>query len=81
MWTYLVEKDLLFSTKRMDIVRYINDGPQTNGFPPESPGRTGAWLGRQIIRKYMKRNPEITLEKLMKNQDYQGILNASAYLP
>lgn len=81
MWTYLVEKDLLYSTKRMDIVRYINDGPQTNGFPPESPGRTGAWLGRQIIRKYMKRNPEVTLENLMKNQDYQGILNASAYLP
>jgi uncharacterized protein YjaZ len=81
MWTNLVEREMLFSTKQMDIVRYINDGPQTNGFPPESPGRTGAWLGWQIVRKYMKRHPEITLNQLMNNNDYQGILNASAYLP
>jgi uncharacterized protein YjaZ len=81
MWTYLIEKEMLYSTKQMDVVRYINDGPQTSGFPAESPGRTGAWLGWQIIRKYMKRNPEITLANLMANNNYQEILNASAYLP
>lgn len=81
MWTYLIDNELLYSTKQMDITRYLNDGPQTNGFPPESPGRTGAWLGRQIIRKYMKQYPEITLEKLMGNNNYQQILNESAYLP
>jgi hypothetical protein len=81
MWTFLIEKELLYSTKQMDIVRYINDGPRTNSFPPESPGRTGAWLGWQIIRQYMKRNPEVTLSGLMINNNYQDILNASAYLP
>jgi len=81
MWTYLIEKEMLYSTKQMDIVRYVNDGPQTSGFPAESPGRTGAWLGWQIIRKYMKRNPGITLAGLMANNNYQEILNASAYLP
>jgi hypothetical protein len=81
MWNYLVENKLLFSTRQMDIVRYINDGPTTNGFPKESPGRTGAWLGWQIVRKYMKKNPEVTLPDLMANDNYQGILNASAYAP
>lgn len=81
MWTFLIEKELLYSTKQMDIVRYINDGPQTSGFPQESPGRTGAWIGWQIIRKYMKRNPEVTLNQLMENTNYQEILNSSAYLP
>jgi len=81
IWTYLIEHELLYSTKKMDIVRYINDGPHTNGFPLESPARTGAWLGRQIIRKYLKRNPDVTLERLMENKNYQEILSASGYLP
>ena len=81
MWNYLIENKLLFSTKQMDIVRYINDGPTTNGFPPGSPSRTGAWLGRQIIRNYMKKNPGIGLAQLMQNTQYQDILNKSGYMP
>jgi uncharacterized protein YjaZ len=81
MWGFLIEKKLLFSNQRMDIVRYINDGPTTSSFPLESPARTGVWLGWQIVRKYMDKNPEITLPELMKNNDYQAILNASGYFP
>ncbi|MDX1283621.1 MAG: hypothetical protein R3182_01350, partial [Draconibacterium sp.] len=81
MWTYLIEKEMLYSTQRMDAVRYINDAPTTSGFPIESPGRTGVWIGWQIVRKYMKENPEITLPELMKNKDYQKILNLSRYSP
>lgn len=81
MWNYLVENKMLFSNKRMDIIRYINDGPSTSGFPLESPGRTGVWIGWQIVRQYMKKYPEITLAQLMENSDYQKILNASAYFP
>ncbi len=81
MWLYLVDKKLLYSNKRMDIVRYINDAPYTNGFPMESPGRTGIWIGWQIVRQYMKKHPEVTLSQLMENSGYQDILNASDYFP
>ena len=81
MWMYLVEQKLLYSNKRMDIVRYINDGPHTSGFPLESPGRAGVWIGWQIVREYMNKNQEITIKELMENKDYQGILNASGYFP
>jgi gliding motility-associated lipoprotein GldB len=81
MWLKLVENKMLYSNNRMDIIRYINDGPYTNGFPLESPARTGIWIGWQIIRKYMNEHPEITLEELMQNNNYQGILNDSAYFP
>ncbi len=81
MWSQLIERKMLFSNKRMDIIRYINPAPSTNGFPPESPGRTGVWLGWQIVRKYMDKFPETTLEELMKNNDYQKILNDSEYFP
>ena len=81
MWNYLVEMKLLFSSKRMDIIRYINDGPSTSSFPRQSPARTGIWLGWQIVRQYMKKHPETTLKELMLNTDYQQILNNSEYFP
>ncbi|MCK3684672.1 hypothetical protein [Maribellus sp. YY47] len=81
MWTYLIENKMLYSTKRMDIVRYINDSPSTSGFPLESPGRCGVWLGWQIVRQYMKSHPEISLSELMNDKDYQKILNDSGYNP
>ena len=81
MWLNLVENKRLYSNKRMDIIRYINDGPYTNGFPLESPARTGIWIGWQIVRKYMKEHPEITVPQLMQDSDYQQILNDSKYFP
>lgn len=81
MWTYLIEKKMLYSNKRMDIIRYVNDAPTTSGFPLESPGRTGVWIGWQIVRQYMEKHPEVTLPKLMANHDAQQILNESEYDP
>lgn len=81
MWSQLIENKMLYSNKRMDIVRYINASPTTSGFPLESPGRTGVWIGWQIVRQYMKKFPETTLADLMKNNDYQQILNDSKYFP
>ncbi len=81
MWSQLIEYKMLYSNKRMDIIRYINNSPTTSGFPLESPGRTGVWIGWQIVRKYMEKYPETKLADLMKNNDYQQILNDSKYFP
>jgi uncharacterized protein YjaZ len=77
----LVENKRLYVTGRMDIKRLIDDGPYTNGFPVESPGRAGVWIGWQIVRKYMDKNPEVSLDKLMQMSDSQKILNDSKYYP
>ncbi len=81
MWSQLIEYKMLYSNKRMDIIRYTNNSPTTSGFPLESPGRTGVWIGWQIVRQYMEKFPETTLGDLMKNGDYQQILNDSKYFP
>ena len=81
MWSQLIENKMLYSNKRMDIIRYTNYSPTTSGFPLESPGRTGVWIGWQIVREYMKKHPETTLPKLMQNSNYQQILNDSKYFP
>jgi len=81
MWTYLAEHKMLFTTDRMNIKRFIDDGPYTAAFTDESPGRTAVWLGWQIVRSYMKQNPEVKLSDLLNNQDFQSILNQSGYQP
>jgi gliding motility-associated lipoprotein GldB len=81
MWTYLVENKQLYSNDRMTIVRFINPAPFTSTFTDESPGRTGVWIGWQIVRKFMKNHPEITASALMQENDCQKILNESRYAP
>jgi len=81
MWTYLAEHKELFTTERMNIKRFIDDGPYTAAFSEESPARIGVWIGWQIVRSYMKEHPEITLPELLVKQDFQEILNESGYQP
>lgn len=81
MWTTLVEDKRLYTSKRMDIKRIIDDGPYTKGFPVESPGRAGVWIGWQIVRQFMEKHPEITLKQMFQLNDSQQILNDSKYFP
>lgn len=81
MWTYLAEHKMLFTTDRMSIKRFIDDAPYTASFSEESPGRSGAWIGWQIVRAYMKSRPEVKLPNLMNNPNFQEILNQSGYQP
>lgn len=81
MWTYLVEQKLLYTSERLEIRKYINDAPFTNSFTNKSPGRTGVWLGWQIVHSYMENNNEVSLEELMEMDNPQNILSHSGYFP
>ena len=81
MWTFLAEHKLLFTTDRMSIKRFMDDGPYTGAFTDESPGRTGTWIGWQIVRSYMKQNKQVKLADLMEIKDFQAVLNQSGYQP
>ncbi|HKL38227.1 MAG TPA: hypothetical protein VJ876_04975, partial [Bacteroidales bacterium] len=81
IWNYLIDHKLMYSTDYMTINKMINPAPFTSGFPRISPGQAVNWLGWQIIEAYMDRNRKVTLEKLMKENEYQQILNASKYQP
>ncbi|MEI6275429.1 MAG: hypothetical protein WCP08_05540 [Prolixibacteraceae bacterium] len=81
MWNFLVEKKLLFSGDRMELVRFVNPAPFTSPFGQKSPGRTGVWIGWEIIKSYMLKNPSVKLQDLMEENDYHKILNESGYSP
>jgi hypothetical protein len=82
MWTYLVEKEVLFNTNKNDFTRhYFNDGPFTTPFGNESAPRTGAWIGWQIVRKYMEKYPKTSVHQLMADKNAQAIFQKSKYRP
>jgi hypothetical protein len=81
MWEYLIENKLLFSSDPMVIQKITGPSPFTYYFTGESPGRTGVWIGWQIIREYAKRNKDLSLAEIMDETDYQKILRKSRYNP
>lgn len=81
IWRTLVDKKMLFSTNAIENQKMISEGPFTTGFPRESPGRLGWFMGYRIVESYMKNNPDVSLEQLMANNDAALILSKSKYKP
>ena len=81
IWSFFIENKLLFSIDPNLMNKYVNDGPTTNGFPKESPGNIGQFIGWQIVKSFMKKHPEISLRKLMEEKDLMKIFNESGYKP
>jgi hypothetical protein len=80
MWAFLIEHKMLYNTRELEYMRYIEDGNTTSGFPKGAPGKTGCWLGWQIIKSYMKNN-DVSLQQLLAENDAQKILDSSKYKP
>lgn len=84
VWSYFVNKELLFSVKKSYRQRFLEPAPFSKFYLPsdrESPGRIGAWVGWQIVRSYMENHPEISLQELMEDENSKQILNKSKYKP
>lgn len=81
IWAFLVHDELLYSTDFNTQSSLINDGPFTKGFSNESPARLGIFIGWQIVKEFMLRHPEMSLQELMVQNDAQYILQQSRYKP
>lgn len=81
MWARLVERKLLYSTNVLDRNKIVNDAPFTFFFGNASPGRAALFCGYNIVRQFMKRNPEVTISLLLSSPDAQAILQGSRYNP
>jgi hypothetical protein len=81
MWAHFLREDLLYSSNWQDIRKLVEYSPDSPGMPPEAPGRTGAWLGWQIVKSFMKRNPEVSMQDLLNMKDAQEFLDRSKYRP
>ncbi len=81
VWKTVANEKVMFQSKGFEINKWFADGPFTGaeGVPQESPPQLGVWLGWNIVRQYMEKNPATPLSALLADNDYQKIL--SAYSP
>jgi hypothetical protein len=81
IWSYLVKNEDLNSLSPAVIQAYIGEAPFTQGFSQElSPGNIGQWIGWQIIKKYVSKNPEMKPEEIMRTEA-KKILDEAKYKP
>ena len=83
IWGYFLEENLLYETDYDKIQKYLGEAPFTPGLGEknESAPRLAVWTGWQIVREYMDKHPDVTLQQLMNDHDAQKILNESKYRP
>ena len=80
IWSYFVENNLLFENDPSTIAEYINDGPSTPEIGSDSPGFIGQFTGWQIVKKWMNKNENISLDELMKTSN-KKIYTEAKYKP
>jgi gliding motility-associated lipoprotein GldB len=83
IWGYFLEQNLLYEADYQKIQKYLTEAPFTPGLGEnnDSAPKLAIWTGWQIVRAYMDKHPEVTLAKLMAENDAQKILNESKYRP
>ena len=80
IWNYFVKNDLLYGKDLAINQNYIKDGPKTQELGEGAPGYIGLFVGRQIVKAYMQKHPDISIDALMK-KDGKEILEEAKYKP
>ena len=61
--------------------KIVMPSPSTDLVFQESPGEVGNWVGWQIVKAYMRRAPDTSLEKMLNLRDSQQFLEQAKYKP
>ena len=81
IWSFFTEENLLYETNLSKIKKFIDPSPSSPGMPEAAPGRTANYIGWQIIKAYMKKFPDVTMEELILEKDSQALLEKARYRP
>ena len=81
MWAHFLDQELLYSNDYQKIRKLIEYSPNSPGMPSEAPGRTANWVGWQIVKSYMQRHAESSIEEMLAEKDAQAFLEKSRYKP
>jgi hypothetical protein len=75
IWQYLVDQNWIYSTDIKVMLRFFEEAPTTVGIEG-SPGRLGQFIGWQMVRSYMAKNENVTIEELVFETNEAKILKA-----
>lgn len=81
IYKFFADQNLFYEKSPIKTMRYIAPNPTSMGMPAESPGRTGAYIGYQIIKSFAEKTGLSPFEILHSKLDAQSILNQAKYKP
>jgi hypothetical protein len=84
IWSYLLQKKLLFETDRNKFRKLVEESPNAGDSPPalrEAPGRVGNWLGYRIVSAWARRHPGDNLQAIFAQRDARKLLEEAKYKP
>jgi hypothetical protein len=67
VWNFFLQGTDLYTLDPDIIKNYIGEAPKTLGMPDNSPGNIGAWVGWQIVKKYVAEHSGLTLTEVMRS--------------
>jgi hypothetical protein len=80
IWDLFIKNSYLQIKDKTIIKNYIGEGPKTQELGEGAPGNIGSFVGWQIIKKYLQKKPETTVQELM-NLDADIIFQEAKYKP
>lgn len=81
VWSFLINKDYLYSNDNLVTRKLMGEAPFTAYFGKKSPGNIGSWMGWQICRAWMEHNPKSDIKNLFYEKNPQTILENAKYKP
>lgn len=78
--TIITNEKNLYTTDPAAIQTYIGEAPYTMNMGENSPGNIGQWVGWQIVKKFVEKNPNLKVDEVMKMQAGK-ILEEAKYKP
>ncbi|MEX1001957.1 MAG: hypothetical protein WDZ35_07570 [Crocinitomicaceae bacterium] len=73
IWQFLMDMNWVYSTEMKVKMRFFEEAPTTVGLEG-SPGRIGQFMGWQMVRQYMDKNKEVTVEQLLNEKNESKFL-------
>ncbi len=80
IWNLFLQNNFLYSIEPSVNKNYLQDGPKTDELGDASPGFIALFVGWQIVKRYMDKNPALSLGELM-GLDSRKIFEESRYKP
>jgi hypothetical protein len=80
IWSFFLQNNLLYQNDPFQIRDYVNDGPKTPALSEASPGNIGQFVGWQIVKTWIDKNKEATLETMMRTPARQ-LFEEAKYKP
>ncbi len=80
VWALFAQNNFLQTLDNNIIKNYIAEGPKTQELGEAAPGNIGSFAGWQIVKKFMRQNPELSLQKMM-GTDPETIFQEAKYKP